>query len=624
MPPDMLKMSTIADGGDAAMPERSGARLAGRVLLVVLSVFALLLVAPDLLRVFQPLDSVGLAANDDGLIYDVHSPFPTEADSPAWRAGIRVGDRLDLPPMRCIPIRTSACASMLALWGGMNYLVPGRKVTLSLLPSGDHPARTITLVARQIPPTTSDLVVLVLDQVAGILVVLGAAWLVWIRPGWMTWGFFAYAIEFNPGQGYQFYAWLQLWPAWLLVQSVVNAALMAAGYMGFLLFALRVPGDRSEGRWQRIGRLLPVPGLVIFGMQLISLGSVFGYRSEMATRAGLLIGFVVDVAALAILFGRRNSLAPRDYQRIRWVIWGCLIGLPAFLIGQISQETSLPHSLLGLGAVPDDVTGLFFLVNGILCLFVTEAVRRPTVISVTIPLRRATMLGLLLSIPAFLLHTKIELIDEFVHLPGWAWLLVASVLAFLITKLHELATELADRLFDRDLQRAEARLVEAGRAIQRAESFAEIERLLVEEPVRALRLASAAAFRDQDGSFRRRASAGWDDGTVETLREGDPILAGRQDGAVFLLAPAVTADAGLPLDLARPVLGVPVGNARRCFAVVLYGSHEDGTALESHERTMLGGLARHAEIAYAQVESAMLRSRVAALEGALARASVAV
>ncbi len=54
--------------------------------------------------------------------------------------------------------------------------------------------------------------ILGLQQAAGVAVVLGAAWLVWIRPGPMTWGFFVYAMYFNPGQVFFFWAWLQQWP----------------------------------------------------------------------------------------------------------------------------------------------------------------------------------------------------------------------------------------------------------------------------------------------------------------------------------------------------------------------------------------------------------------------------
>ena len=97
--------------------------------------------------------------------------------------------------------------------------------------------------------------------------------------------------------------------------------------------------------------------------------------------------------------------------------------------------TSLPSSLGG-GPISEDVCGLLFLINGILCLFVVEAVRRPTIVSVSIPLRGATRLGLVLSMPALSLHRQLETIDELVHMPGWAWILVASTLAFLISRLH--------------------------------------------------------------------------------------------------------------------------------------------------------------------------------------------
>ena len=115
----------------------------------------------------------------------------------------------------------------------------------------------MTLIAQPRPLSVAVDIVLLLTQVAGILVVLGAAYLVWIRPGAMTWGFFAYAIGFNPGQSYQFYAWLQQWPHAMLAQEVMSCLLQAAGYTGLLLFALRVPVDQTEGRWRWIERALP-------------------------------------------------------------------------------------------------------------------------------------------------------------------------------------------------------------------------------------------------------------------------------------------------------------------------------------------------------------------------------
>lgn len=605
------------------MKEPNGPRLGGRVLLALLTFYALAMIAPDFARLIRPLGSFGMAVNADGLIYDVQSPFANEEESPAWRTGLRIGDRLDLARMRCVPVDTEVCASNLALWGGVTFVMPGREATLIVAPRGDRPAHGVKLVAEPRPRSLALDAVLLVQQVAGLLVVLGAAYLVWIRPGPMTWGFFAYTIYFNPGQAFFFFAWLQQWPWALLAQNAAACVLQAAGYTGLLLFSLRAPVDRAEGSWRRIEQALPALAILFLAVALASLGSAFGYPTELAFEASILLGFAVSAAALAILHGRRKHLSPHDYQRMRWVIWGCLIGLPAYLIAEVSMETSLPASLFGEGAVTEDVTGLFYLVNGILCLFVVEAVRRPTVVSVWAPLRRATLFGLLLSVPAFFVHEELNTINEWTQLPEWAWVLAASALIFLISRAHEWLTELADRLFDRNFRRAEARLAVVGRTIQRAVSLDEIDRLLVDEPARSLRLASAALFREEDGVFQRRVSAGWGETDADRLLRVEPPLAGRLDDGPFRLdgRGVDRPDVRLPADLGRPVLGVPVGNPRRCYAVLLYGGHEEGTDLDEAERGLLARLAREAEISYGEVESETLRNRIDVLQSELARVS---
>ena len=608
---------------DRPMADRNGASLFGRVALLLLTIYALAMIAPDLLRVVRPLGSFGLATNGDGLIYDVQGPFASEEDSPAWRAGLRVGDRLDLAAMRCAPVDTKVCASMLAQWGGVNYVMPGREATLFVAAAADRPAREVRLAAEPRPANRLLDLMIGLRAIAGILVVLGAAWLVWTRPGAMTWGFFVYVIQFNPGEAFQFWAWAQLWPWALLAQDAIFLVMQAAAYTGLLLFALRAPVDQTNGRWRGIERALPVLTIVFLAVALLSMGTVFGYRAEIWARSLLFVGFAVSAAALAILVGRRSDLSPRDYQRIRWVIWGCLIGLPAYLLAQLSQETSAFDELFGPGLTSEEVAGVLFLVNGILCLFVVEAVRRPTVVNVWIPLRRATAFGLLLSAPVLFLHKQIEVIDEYIHMPDWAWVVIASGLVYLIARGHEFATELMDRLFDRQFIRAERHLAAVGETIQNSESLDEIERLLVNEPMQTLHLASAALFREQDGVFCRSLSLGWNIDHANTLTTHHPLLSARFEKSPYTpgsVSAAHTSLAELPNDLERPVLVVPVGNARRCYALVLYGGHEIGTDLDAGERHVLGGLARDAEIAYAQVESDTLRRRIAMLEAELAQA----
>ena len=117
--------------------DRNAAGLGGRIILVLLTLYALAMIAPDVLRVARPLGSFGMSADGDGLVYDVQGPFDsTEEDSPAWRAGLRRGDRLDLAAMRCIPVDTDLCASLLSLWAGLNYVMPGREATLVIAATG--------------------------------------------------------------------------------------------------------------------------------------------------------------------------------------------------------------------------------------------------------------------------------------------------------------------------------------------------------------------------------------------------------------------------------------------------------------------------------------------------------
>jgi hypothetical protein len=90
---------------------QSQKRGVSRVLLVVFTIWALAMIVPDLYRLVHPLGSFGFYANNDGLVTHVKGPFQDETASPAFQAGLRAGDRLDLAQMRCIPLQTLKCAS---------------------------------------------------------------------------------------------------------------------------------------------------------------------------------------------------------------------------------------------------------------------------------------------------------------------------------------------------------------------------------------------------------------------------------------------------------------------------------------------------------------------------------
>ena len=588
----------------------------GRIILVVLMLWGLAMIVPDLWRVVQPLGSFGFYADSDGVIYDVTGPFAKDEDSPAWQAGLRVGDQFDLTRMSCRLGDLDACGAALAVFGGIDYVIPGTAITIPLQARDGRPATEITLTAKQRPYDFLVRTVLLLDQVAGILVVIAAGWLVWSRPGAMSWGFFLYVNWFNPGQAYVFYALLQQWPPLLLAQDILACFAQAAGYAGLLLFALRVPNNRSEPEWRYVEPSLPFFALALALLLLTSYGDLIGFRTEAATRAGIIAGFPVAICAIIILLIRRRAQTPEDYQRLRWVIWGCLIGLPAFLVAELASETTAFVTPSGDFRPSEPVIGLLFLVNGVLCLFVFEAVRRERVVSVAIPLRRVTILTFLLSAPILVLDHQADLLQEQLDVPVWAWLLVAVTTVFVLAQLHEFSVEAIDRFFNRKLDAAERTLIDA---MRKATEPAEIDRLLTREPLHQLKLTSAASFRCRDGSTftRHEDGNGWDDTTARTLPPDGKMLGLASGGKPFSVGNKDDDELAMPGGLNRPVLAVPAVNPVRCFAISLYGPHVSGTDLDSYERSMLAKLASNAAAMYAELESAALRDRIAELEGGL-------
>jgi hypothetical protein len=599
----------------------TGGRGMGRVILVVLTLWALVIVVPDLYRLRHPLGAFGFYANNDGVVTDVLAPFKSLGASPAFVAGLRPGDQLDLTQMRCVPFDSPRCASAMTALGGMRLERNGELADLVIAASADNPAREITIVAKTRPSDRWMRLILLLDQLAAIAVILAAAWLVWTRPGKMTWGFFLYVIWFNPGQSAEFYALLLHYsPAALLAQNIAGAIAQGVGSAGFIAFAIRAPSDQTSARWRPIERILPVVAVLLSALLALSYANVFGFPTEIITRAGVLSGFLVAACAFAILLMRRSELPPQDYQRLRWVIWGCLIGLPALVLADAGTTTSLLDLFWKGYEPPEQLWGLLYLVNGVLCLFVSEAVRRPYVVPVSIPLRRITILGLVISLPMLLLHREIDhvrdAISEKIAMPAWVWLLVAAAILFLMSKVHDTAVHHVDRLFNRSIVEAGSHL---GAAILNATNFAEIEAHLVQGVRHALGLASASVFREEGEVFRRTAAdQAWDGAAAFELNPHDPMLAPAHAHRPFNVSARAAARNHLPGGLPRPIIAVPVGDRLRCLALALYGPHTTGNDLSHDERAMLAELAEKAASAFMKLNEDELRRRIEALESKLA------
>jgi len=504
----------------------------------------------------------------------------------------------------------------MAALGGFRLVANQRRAELVIAATTDRPARVVDIIAKQRPYNGWVLVVLLLDQLAATLVILAAAWLVWTRAGIMTWGFFLYVIWFNPGQSAQYYALLQLYsPVALITQNLMGAVAQGAGLAGFIWFALRAPTDQTTKRWRPVERSLPFVAIFLVLLLALSYANLLGFPTETVTRTGVISGLVVAVLGFVILLARQHELPPQDYQRLRWVIWGCVIGLPALVFADAGTTTTLLNFLWPNYSPPEQLWGLLYLINGVLCLLVSEAIRKPYVVKVSIPLRRVTILGLLLSLPILFLHQSVdhvrEGISEKVTLPAWTWVGIAAVILFLTSKLHDTAVHYLEWIFNRSVVRAGERL---GEAVLKSKSYGEIEAQLVQGVHDALRLASAGIFREQDHVFQRTAADHTWDGATRILDPNDPLVKPAHGHRPYDVDPAAATRNHLPDGLMRPILAVPVGDRLRCLGLALYGPHTTGNALSHEERSMLAELADKAASAFMQINDDQLRRRIAALE----------
>ncbi len=83
--------------------------------------------------------------------------------------------------MRCRLGEIDQCGNALAVFGGVDYMLPGQAATIDLVARDGRPARQVTLIAEQPPSNFLVRIVNLLCQIAGILVILAAAWLVWTQ-----------------------------------------------------------------------------------------------------------------------------------------------------------------------------------------------------------------------------------------------------------------------------------------------------------------------------------------------------------------------------------------------------------------------------------------------------------
>ena len=593
----------------------AGTRLQ-KAVIIVLTAWAVLSIAPDFARIFVPFNKLDIQVDNDGRLF--------------------IGDAVS--PGESIKTDCTEWPDLLAVLGGRGgtqYLLPKiEHVTLCIYSEQNGSWVSKQFRAKPKKLSSADRLSLVLDQLLGLFFIACGAILVWQAPNAASWGFFLYALWFNPGQNYVLYALLQQSPRGIaLTQEIMQGTVEAAGLCGLIVFALRFPKNSVDGPWQQnIERALPFLMVLLTAWSLSSFLTIYGFQTKTVTQAYYLLSGLVVALVLAILAYRRfwslRSISPSDWQKLRWVFLGCVIGLPPFLFAEIITTRTWLVSW-----TPSETTlNLAYLLSAVLPIFVYYAISHHHVIDVRFALsRRLTrpLLWYLVGLGIVWLHHAAEnkidqvsrLFDDISIL--YTALVVAVVLSSfvalkeVIDHVHKFVCEGIERLFFKTLLENEQKLAECGLKLENATRKADLDLSLVSDPVRIFKLTSGALFRSHsDGIYRLTVpSIGWPANLPRKLsRDALSDFNGQSRVAKkrYLWSVESTADRTkiMPFEDALSTTAIALVGDQELIGVVFYGPHSAGDALNEDELQALSQFVQAGAIAYRRVAFMQLRQKV--------------
>ncbi len=331
---------------------------------------------------------------------------------------------------------------------------------------------------------------------------------------------------------------------------------------------------------------------------------------------------VVVLAGLAYIASGATGL---DRRRVTWVIAG--IALAPILDFTWAIDDVL-YTLFGNQSVVllelqhwTDALGPWFGLAG--CAFVVYGFLSERVIDFRFVIGRAAIYGSITAVLLLLfgiLEWWAEQIFESTRPAIYLSLFAALFIGFSLNAIHGRVEDFLNTFFFRDQRRAETALRTASKALANTSSEKTLIDFLVDEPMRALGLSSAALFlaNNTDGSFERASDRGWNRREAEAIDAEDPLIVElRAELGPIVLDGRPRAETILPGGPKAPSLVVPLIMRGAVFGFVLYGARSTGLPLTADERSLLESIARSAAAAYDHIDADRSRARIAELEAKL-------
>lgn len=527
--------------------------------------------------------------------------------SSAAVSGLRAGDRVDF----------TRTGPFMHLWLWDSLFPVGKPFVLPIVRNGR--AEIVTVVATAPPLQAGTLTQDVIAVLFSIVVLgLGCA-AIFARVDSFTLAFYAFCIY--SGAAFSNIAWLQISPPGLTPLAALESGIPVTLGSVLLYFCLRFPTGTPVGRWRVVDRLIPAYMAVLFlvyELHFYQSAYITGTTSSLYklnavfVLGGFLVGFVGYVARFW------HARGP-EVTRMRWVaaaIFVYIVAMALFFVDQVLNRNETPWVIW------------FFTYNPAVFAF-AYALVQGHVVDIRIAGGRAIVYAMVTSVPVALLAFADWFFArklEDARLATVFEVAIALGFSFWLRALHKRIDRFAERVFFASRHRAFQRIHQLTAALPFTEKIPTIGSLLTEETAKAMRFASAALFRADEGAYVRRMALGWD-GAAETLDDDDAIvLFTRSAHHGVHLTEIPSSKAALPDGDRKPVYALPIVVGRSVIAVVLYGGHRDGQVIDAEEEHLLTGLAQAAATAYEHLratererENEMLRERLAQLSAAPAQ-----
>jgi hypothetical protein len=570
------------------------------VTLAVLNLFALLLLAQVQWNILNA-GSYGLTI---GITGQVHSVDPGGA---AQRVGIARGDWVDMAAMS--PLDRMA----------LRHPSAGETVTLAV--RHGQTMRTVVLRAQsQRPVGWRAFGVFGYPLLVFITLCLATA-VVLMRPGAPAWTYYAF-VWFSTICAFQDEIYVHgPVPARLAMEQLYQIA-FAGAFFSLTLFSTRVfnPERRGLVRWEAIIAALLLLDFLVW--EYLLFGYAFGWPNF-----GLLVsvaGSAVDIfavgAVLAVLWTIVARSSEENRQRAIWVVVGLSLQ-PALIVLNAAQQlfwdvfagggalayTPIYRILEPWAALAGAISVWYALVSERI-IDIRFAIGRATGYAVT-----SVLLVLFMAVSEWAVG---ELFADS-HVAAYATLAAAILAAFSFNGLHKGIDRLLDLAFFRREYFAEQRLRRAARAVAFATSEKTVVEFLLDEPVDALELSSAALFRlDEDrGEYRCTAARAWPNGKVISVSADDRLVAElRSEREPLELDSIGWKPPEGPSGAYAPLIAVPALARSDLYAFVLYGGHREGAAINSDERSLLGTLVTSAGATFDHLDAQRARDEISDLK----------